>query len=985
MITPSGLGGILKMACPSEQTILDFARRSLGADAAANVEAHIDGCPDCAELVADAVRMLSREASDGEETRDERNVSGAEPPPLTPAMKIGRYVILDRIGSGGMGVVYSAYDPELDRRIAVKLLRPDRSGGADRAQARLQREAQAIARLSHPNVIAVYDVGTFADRVFVAMELVDGADLREWVRTEPRSWHDVLEVMLAAGDGLAAAHRAGLVHRDFKPDNVLVARDGTVKVMDFGLARLDGDASSSDVGMPLPSLAPNAEADLRRASSSSLSNPLTLAGVTVGTPAYMAPEQHAGQADHRSDQFAFCVTLWESAFGCRPFAGNSADDVRATVLRGDVTPPPKDGDAPRWLAPMLRRGLSAAPADRHASMDALLRELRRRRGVTRRRRLAAAAIVFLTAATSFAYFHGQRERGPTCARVDERLSGVWDQSRGAAIRSAFSATELRYAAETWDRVEAGLTAYAERWAESRRDACEATHVRAEQSPELMDLRIDCLDHRLDELAAVTDIMVEADEEVVLHAVQTVQGLTPIARCDDIHALRAKVAPPDAAVRERVENVRRRLTRVSALELAGKHHEALASAERLVEEAEAIGYGPLEASARELRGKAEESTGEYERAEADLRAAMFAAEVAGDDAVAASAATALSWVLGVRLARFDEAHDVADYLEAKIARLDAPPDLRSHHDTNFGSVLWAEGDLEEAEARLVRAVEVREQMGHADDLALAGILNNLGTVQSHRGRFDAARTSLQRGLEIAERGLGGGHPLVADALANLGSLFYRQGLFDEAYAHTSRALAIFEQAMGPRSNEVAMALNNLGNILAARERFTEALRHHERALAIRIEQLGRDHRDVAQSLDNLGEALRGLGRVEEALQRHEESLAIKQRILPEGHADLAYSLHGIAECRRLGGEPLRAIDPLETALTLRRKVGEPGDLGQTAFLLAQVLWDANRDRVRALRLATEAQQAFARLDSTDGRDQAQTVERWLEARARGPGR
>src|SRR3954453_18295126 len=172
---------------------------------------------------------------------------GPQPPrqpgePLPRGSAVGRYVVLERIGSGGMGVVYAAYDPELDRKVALKLLRPDRAGAVGEAALRLQREAQAIARLSDPHVVAVYDAGTLGEQVFVAMEFVEGRTLREWLKAEPRSWSEILKAFLAAGRGLAAAHDAGLVHRDFKPDNVLLGGDGRVKVADFGLARPVGEA-----------------------------------------------------------------------------------------------------------------------------------------------------------------------------------------------------------------------------------------------------------------------------------------------------------------------------------------------------------------------------------------------------------------------------------------------------------------------------------------------------------------------------------------------------------------------------------------------------------------------------------------------------------------------------------------------------------------------------------------------------------------------
>src|SRR4051812_10268762 len=257
---------------------------------------------------------------------------GPQPPrqpgePLPRGSAVGRYVVLERIGSGGMGVVYAAYDPELDRKVALKLLRPDRAGAAGEAALRLQRGAQAIARLSDPHVVAVYDAGTFGDQVFVAMELMEGRTLRQWLGEGKRGWREIVDVFVAAGRGLAAAHAAGLVHRDFKPDNVLLGTDGRVKVADFGLARPVGDA---DPG--------GGEAALMESPGSRglLATPLTEWGVAMGTPAYMAPEQLRGErADARSDQFSFCVALWEALYGRKPFAGESFREMLDAERRGE--------------------------------------------------------------------------------------------------------------------------------------------------------------------------------------------------------------------------------------------------------------------------------------------------------------------------------------------------------------------------------------------------------------------------------------------------------------------------------------------------------------------------------------------------------------------------------------------------------------------------------------------------------------------------
>src|SRR5205814_3700317 len=237
---------------------------------------------------------------------------------LAPGELVGRYRILHVLGSGGMGVVYAAFDPELQRQVALKLVRNEGAGVDDELRTRLTREAQAMARVRHPNVITVFDVGSWCGQLFVAMEAIDGSTLSTWLEVQPRSVAEILQVLHAAGRGLAAAHAAGLVHRDFKPDNVLIGADGRVCVTDFGLAR--------PVTMREPS-SPSHDGDTEPWTLA-----LTQAGTAVGTPAYMAPEQMRGDtADERADQFSFCVALFEALYGVRPFAGRSMGEIELNI------------------------------------------------------------------------------------------------------------------------------------------------------------------------------------------------------------------------------------------------------------------------------------------------------------------------------------------------------------------------------------------------------------------------------------------------------------------------------------------------------------------------------------------------------------------------------------------------------------------------------------------------------------------------------
>ena len=328
--------------CPPDEVLIHLAHGGFSGDVLAQLEAHLDGCSGC-RLVVAAVAAGS---------------APADPrvgPDLEPGARLGRYVVERLLGSGGMGVLYAARDTTLDRRVAVKLMRPHFADETGRA--RLLREAQAMAQLSHPNVVNVFDLGEVDERVFVAMELVEGGTLRDWLKT-PRTPEAIRDAFLQAGEGLLAAHRAGLVHRDFKPENVLVGADGRARVTDFGLAR-PGEVSDAP-----PRLLATGAVDL------------TQTGAVLGTPAYMSPEQLSLQpADARSDQYSFCVALFEALAGRRPYEGRTLHEVRARVLAGGVTRPAGDRmtDA-TWR--VLERGLRVDPSRRYPSMRELLDELR---------------------------------------------------------------------------------------------------------------------------------------------------------------------------------------------------------------------------------------------------------------------------------------------------------------------------------------------------------------------------------------------------------------------------------------------------------------------------------------------------------------------------------------------------------------------------------------------------------------------------------
>ena len=418
-------------SCPNENKIVAFAQGSLGEAAVGAIERHLDHCRDCATVLCDAAAALDVVVPDDEQdtpvlTSPSKEVLPQHGQLLPQGTGLGRYVVLDLLGTGGLGCVYAAYDPELDRRVAVKILQPRAEIAlAERAQPMLKREAQALAKLAHPNVVPVHDVGTIEDRVFIAMELVRGPTLREWLKQERRTWQQVRDVFVQAGRGLLAAHRAGLVHRDFKPTNVLLAEDDRPQVVDFGLARA--------VSQVVP---PSNSAGSTPATPVSSNQDLTGTGSVVGTPAYMAPEQlRGGAVDARADQFAFCVTMYEALYGQRPFQAQGLKALEQLVTSGHIPDPPPGRSVPAWLRRAITVGLRPDPARRYASMAELLRAIAADLHSKRRQWLALAAAVACTAVVTVLMTLWVQPQ-PTPRQV-ESVQEMASQARAAAQRARY--------------------------------------------------------------------------------------------------------------------------------------------------------------------------------------------------------------------------------------------------------------------------------------------------------------------------------------------------------------------------------------------------------------------------------------------------------------------------------------------------------------------------------------------------------------------
>ena len=630
----------------------------------------------------------------GEDLRELLGMS-ARPAPaaLTPGQIIDEtYRIEGELGAGGMGRVYRAYDLQLERDVAIKL----HALSISRDDDGLRKEGVALAKLAHPNVVTVYGVGTWAGHPWVAMELVSGGTARAWLREEARSPRDILALYLDAGRGLAAAHGVGLVHRDFKPDNVLVGADGRVRVADFGLA-LEAIA-----GAPHD-------------------------GAVVGTPAYMAPEQRAGGAvDASADQYAFAVTLWEALEGSRPFAGETEEELAANVARGRITSP-STPRIPRHVEVALRRALSADPRDRWPTLPALLTELARDPARTRRRiALAAGATVGVAGLLAFAWTRG----GATtpCQGSETTIAGSWDDARRAATAAHLAALATEYARQSIPQLTTMLDRYASSWATMHHGSCLAYH-RGELSVAQYDRRIACLSVRRAALATVGEMATQATAERLADLVSAASGLPDVATCEDDAALLSPVAPPLPAQLGETAAIADLVARVDVERDAGRFDDATRDADAALTRARALGYPPLVARALLGRGRVEQSAWRGDRGASAFSTATTLALTAGDEPLAIEAYARAAWAYGTN----DEidpakATDGLALVEALTERNGArAPFPRALLHNNLGSLALGRGDREGARIVFERARREAAGLTGSSAIELTAALANLQLV------------------------------------------------------------------------------------------------------------------------------------------------------------------------------------------------------------------------------------------------------------------
>jgi len=559
-------------------------------------------------------------------------------------IRIGRFRLGRILGTGGMGVVHEAHDEKLDRKVALKLLHDDRE--ADE-QPRLLREAQALGRLSHPNVVQVYEVGTFEGRVWIAMEFLDGPSVAAWLADERRPWRQILDKFIQAGEGLAAAHAEGLVHRDLKPANLLLGGDGRVRVVDFGLARQLERIDVEESTQPNPVIALVTHTSL------------------AGTPAYMSPEQvNRAGVDARSDQYSFCVALYEALFGERPYQANTPTAILQEIADGRVQPParPLSAHVPLHVLRAVMKGLSMAPDDRFDDMPALLAELRRDPWTRRWQVLAFGAVTVLGVGAMW-----PRAEVEPCADVPKDDSDVWPQQARDDVEGAYRGSGFERWQLAFERLDASLTEWADDWSRQRHDVCVEHHVERALSAELHDRRAYCLERVRREVDALVSTLANVDAAAVQTMRLTAAALPDLAQCDGQRVLSRRATPNDPRFAE-VEDL---ISKGSAEALVGHTSQALDAADAALALATELGDPLSLAESEALRGGVLRKAGRFEEAIAEYTSAAGHAEVAADDA---HRFEALLGLIDVTLIdqRLDRARLMLDLAASLAERIEAGP-------------------------------------------------------------------------------------------------------------------------------------------------------------------------------------------------------------------------------------------------------------------------------------------------------------------------
>jgi len=836
-----------------------------------------------------------------------------------------------------MGVVYVAYDADLDRRVALKLLlTPPETG--ESGYTRLQREAQALAKLSHPNVVQVYETGRHNDRVYLAMEYIEGSTLRAWQDHNSPSWREAINMYMSAGRGLAAAHQAGLIHRDFKPANVLVGNDGRPRVLDFGLARAD-----TATNLPTPSSASHPTLrTLDSHSNSSLNAELTKAGTLLGTPAYMAPEQlFLSDTDARCDVYAFSASLWEALYGRRPYPGKTAKELRAQLRAGPPTPPP--GPVPAVLGRVLLRGLAFNRQDRFPSMEDCLDALEAALHRPRRVMLIAGAALLTSAFVALALLatRGHDDPAQACAAAGD-LQGAWSPAIAEEIEGTIADIGLTYGSTTWSVVKPRLQAYAAALSGAMIDACIVREGYDDQLSPALHEQIRCFDHRLLELRTVIDKLRDADAKILENAVAAVSGLSSLDHCANLErlsadALRRRQSGHDGTS-SRWAEAQSLLIEADVADRAAEYERSHEFAKQALAAAEELNDPSVRASALHQLGVASFELGNFKESREYLQRALMEAEKSTNDHLVADVILGLFRLDGPTNMDASAARGWELMAEAKLARVGEAPPLRIRLDL-FRAITANEFDDRETAMEAVQAAnELASRHREEHPNLYVRALSTLSSVQHRNGDLHSSERTLNRAFAEHIELFGEGHPYQASLLYSIGTTQLRLRMFGEGRNTLLQALEAREAIHGPNHPEVSRTLNSLAAAYLEVAEIETAIPLIERALAIDEEARGKDHPELFFPLLNLSEALKTIGRLDDAerhLQRAKTILASREMLGTAQGILLFTALSDLALARGNHDEALAHSD--EAFAQARATLGEKHTTyGQLHLYRAKVL-------------------------------------------------
>ncbi len=972
---------VVLAGCLDVDTALAYMAQDCSASSKWALEAHIDQCEECSDFVGEIARL------DSQEQPSPLQAPRAEPSFV--GQSIGRYVVRSVIGVGAMGVVYAAYDPQLDRNIALKVLR--NSLNSESGAARLRREAQAMAKVESENVVRVFDVGMNQSSVFIAMEVIVGTTLGGWMQQEPRSWQSVVRVFKAAGQGLLAAHQAQLIHRDFKPENVLVSKDGRrVCVTDFGLVFSEESEEGWFEEGPIA---------------------LTRDGSVVGTPAYMAPEQwNRSDVDPRTDQFSFCVCLYEAIYGQRPFAGDTMAILRESTCSGELQSLRGKGieTVPRRLHSLLLRGLKKNPDERFSTMQELLEELSAIETPKRKYWLFGAVLALALVGLAWIGLNAESKLA-MCTGAKAQFSQVWNPELRAAVSDKLVGSPV-----TKERLLGLLDARGKAWVAGHTSACRATRVDGHQSEARLQERMQCLSGQREQFAALVHEMSSGEARTGDREIVAASALPEVRECEG-GGRRASEKPgaPKAPAELRLQ-----LEAVAAKMALGELASALLLSEKIRGKMDGVKGSSLQARASFLHAQLLEKSGEIDEALGEYEKMIPQAIQMHNEALVSRLWNAQVHLVGYLQRKHKEGKMLAQVAQVSLQRVTGVPELglelqsyiamieysignysdaetmlreslwaheglygAQHPKTlqiqhNLGDTLLRQGKLAASAEVLEEVLEQREMLYGAHHSSVASTLFTIAYIDFKRGNYKLALQRYQRSLSVRIAAFGEDYPDVASSHVGVGVALKALGKLVEAQQHQERALTIWKKHYGPAHPSVAIALNNLANLLHQQGKNKRARGYLEEAYQIKKASLGAVHPELASTVFNLGEIVRAeTGDCEQAMPYWQESLGIYQELDQGKDPASAYPLTSLGDCLLASGKAEEAVEGLERALDLRIAAQVDASVAaETRFALARALRSAGMERKRARRLAVEARLGYA--NNSQFKEEAARITTWL---------